>query len=124
VDQDFGAGPLRLPAPGSLQLGAVTVQPGFARTLTFDVKTPSAGPFDASIWWEHPGGSIFRDIFLDFFPPVGPPSSSADQTSVFQRVRLPGPILPGKYKLRIGWFINRQSDPNLSQEIHWAARLP
>jgi hypothetical protein len=124
-DNTVGAGLLRLTASGESWWGNVQITPTLVVNLTLNVTGPAYNALDGAIWWpEAPPnssstlGEIHNDIDLYLIDPSGKErASSRSGPSVFERVRVTGPIATGNWTLSIRGY----GVPGGSQTVYWTA---
>jgi serine protease AprX len=122
-----GAGQLQLPTNGYAWWGKVSVQNGMTIDIPLNVTGTRLNTFDAALWWPETAYRfiIFRielhnDIDLYIVDPNGTVrSSSISVNSIFERVRVNGPVASGTWKLRIRGY----NVPSGNQTVYWAAHV-
>ena len=113
-----GAGRLVLPTNGTRWWGKVSVSGGGVVNIPIAVGGPSPNRLDAAIWWPETATQAHNDIDLDLVRPNNSvATSSISGPSVFERVRVPGSIALGTWKVRVRGF----SVPTGPQTVYWAA---
>jgi serine protease AprX len=115
-----GTGRVVLPTNGSAWWGKVTVTNGAVVDIPISVGGASPNTFDAALWWPETATQAHNDVDVSLIRPNGTvATSSISSPSVFERVRVAGPVTPGTWKLRLRGF----SVPTGSQTVYWAAHV-
>jgi hypothetical protein len=126
-DNTVGAGPIQLPTNGWAWWGKVSVSDGATIDIPIGISSPGSNTLDAALWWPEGGVRILgftidfhSDIDLSLIDPNGTTrASSISIASVFERVRVPGVVGTGTWKLRIRGF----RVPLFAPTVYWAAHV-
>lgn len=120
----YGAGHLRLPQLCGLKAtwGKVTLGPGKKGSglkPVVDVSIPVAqgDSLAAAIWWPETPSQTHNDVDLQVYDPNGDLRAGAfSAPSVFERLEVAGPLLPGTWTLRISG-----TTLHSGQTVYWTA---
>jgi serine protease AprX len=117
-DNISGAGPLRLPADGTVWWGKVSVANQATINIPLAIGSGTANTLDAAIWW--PESGVHNDIDLLLVDPSGNVRAASTSTnSVFERCRVLGAVATGTWRVRI----RGTGVPAGPQTVYWAAHV-
>ena len=115
-----GAGRLQLPTNGWAWWGKVSVTGGMTINIPINISSGTANTFDGALWWPETAAQNHNDIDLYLIDPNGNMRDfSFSIPSVFERARVPGPIVTGTWILRIRGFRVFTG----AQTVYWAAHV-
>lgn len=116
-----GAGSLRLPTDGWAWWGKVSVTNGLTIDIPLTISSGTANTFDGALWWPESPFWVHNDVDVSLVDPSGVVrASSLSVPSVFERVRVSGPVAQGTWKLRIRGY---SVFPLGAQTVYWAAHV-
>ena len=127
IDNNHGAGGLRLPLQGWVLWGKQTIDPGMTLDIPLDLEAERLKTVNAALWWPEEVDASHHDINLHllgrkrFLFGRKQHGSSAQATSVFERAQAVGNRLKGgRWLLRIESAAETDVGP---RTVYWAAHV-
>ena len=122
-----GAGHINLPTNGYAWWGKVAISNGQSINIPLSISSKQANTLDGALWWPDFVARFFfvtvevhNDIDIRLIDPAGSTrGSSLSIPSVFERARLAGPVVAGRWTVQIrGYRVNTDT-----QTVYWAAHV-
>jgi hypothetical protein len=114
-----GVGLINLPTNGIAWRGKVSVGNGGIINIPLNIGSGNH-VLDGALWWPETAAQAHNDVDLSLIDPNGVVvASSISISSVFERARASGSLLPGTWTLRVRGF----SVPTAPQAVYFAAHV-